>query len=185
MADVIVKGYRSRHDKVVNTWYTSANALLESVSHRDKAISFNGCVAKTVEDKMGARWLTLELPSKRKLFYHEPSIQSGKYGPQVCFKGISPVTKQVSNIELIPGRIVENIVQATSRDIMAHGMLECDRQGLDVIWTCYDEIVVEADEGKGLETLDTLVKCMVSKQEWSKTIPLKAEGFFGKRYKKM
>ena len=89
-------------------------------------------------------------------------------------------------MKLIPGRITENIVQATARDILVYGMKQIEKNmGPIIIWSVYDEVVCEIDDHSPKETLDQLCKYMCMTEEWAKGIPVTADGFVGPRYKKM
>ena len=82
------------------------------------------------------------------------------------------------------GKIVENIVQAISRDILVHAMLLADEIGLKIVAHVHDEIVTEnpdTEDGLGLEDL---LWCLEQVPKWAPGLPLKAAGFSGKYYKK-
>jgi hypothetical protein len=85
------------------------------------------------------------LPSGRVIYYNSPYLEDGKYGLEPRHKGLNPKTKQWCNRSLIPGRITENIVQATAREVMAYGLLN--------IWEYMPEIYLIGtvhDEALGL-----------------------------------
>ena len=184
-ASSIVNGYRKLHDKVVKMWYAYARAAVESVERPGKEVELYHVSFKVVTDHVNTKWLTIRLPSGRRLFYNRPFIEMGSRGPEVCHYGFDQKIKKWHIMRMIPGRIAENIVQAAMRDVLINGMRHCKNEGLDIIWTCYDEVVCEVPEDRAQEHYDLLVDCMTRLEDWAKEMPIKADGFFGKRYKKM
>jgi len=181
----IVNGYRKLHEKVATMWYALSDAAVDAVHHPGRDIPLYNVVFKQVTDHVGTRWLTIRLPSGRRLFYNNPFIQIGRQGkPIVCHYGFNQKIKQWHVMQMIPGRITENIVQAASRDILVNGLRHCKNAGLDVIWTCYDEVICEVPEDKAEEQYKLLVDCMCRLEPWSLSIPVLAKGYYQKRYKK-
>lgn len=183
-AQDIVNTYRTQHKKVSTMWYKLADAAVQAVDKPGTSISLYHVTFKVVKDNNNTVWLTIQLPSGRRLFYMSPFLEAGSRGPVVCHYGFIQKIKKFGVMRLIPGRIAENIVQAASRDILVHGMQNCKREGLDVIWTCYDEVIIECPEDKAKDHYNRLVTCMCDLPEWAKEIPVKADGFIAKRYKK-
>lgn len=184
-ASKVINNYRALHSKVGTMWYSLAKAAVEAVANPGKEIALYHVVFKVVRDHTGTSWLTIKLPSGRRLFYHRPFLEMGSRGPEVCHYGFNQKIKKWHVMRMIPGRITENIVQAASRDILVHGMLNCWREGLDYIqWTCYDEVIMEVPEAIALDCYDKMITCMCDTPEWAKEIPVKAEGFVAKRYRK-
>jgi DNA polymerase len=87
--------------------------------------------------------------------------------------------------DLYGGLIVENVVQAIARDILASGMFEAEKEGFIILMTIHDEIVVESPIGSKLN-LDKLLECMTRCPWWAEGIGfvLKAEGYEGFYYRK-
>lgn len=180
---ILINGYRRMHSQVNRLWYAFADDVKGAVSGR--AVRRNRCDFKCVIDDMGVTWLTIRLPSGRLLFYNRPFLAMGKYGPEVRHHGYIQAIKKWDTMIMTPGRITENIVQATARDILTHGMLQCRDAGLDVIWTCYDEVICEVPEETAEAHYELMVDCMTRLEPWAEDMPIKADGFIGKRYKKM
>ena len=80
------------------------------------------------------------------------------------------------------GKLVENLTQATARDLMAEAMLRLDQAGYEICLTVHDEIVAYVDENDN--DLHKFEKIMVELPAWAKGCPVAAEGWSGKRYKK-
>lgn len=180
----VVNMYREKYRRVRNMWYACARAAINAVHNPGHVYRVYDCYFKLVRDRNGTRWLQLKLPSGRNLYYNEPLVEEGKFGPQVTCMGINPYTKKWMRMGIRPGRYVENIVQAVSRDFLAHGKLNLIKHGFDLIGSVHDEPIAEADEDKGQETLDLMCELICAKPTWALNMPLMAEGFFGKRYRK-
>lgn len=80
------------------------------------------------------------------------------------------------------GSLVENLVQAIARDCLAHAMTSCDTAGEVITMHVHDEIVIESPDGEG--SLDQVCKIMTTDIPWAPGLPLGANGFEGKYYKK-
>jgi len=119
----------------------------------------------------------LEMPSGRRLAYHRPGRDSeGLFYFTEDSQSYNYVKKR-----LYGGRIVENVIQALARDILAYGILNLEKAGFKVILTIHDENVVEIEKK---EQLDEVTKIMCTLPEWAKGCPISAEGFVAERYRK-
>ena len=184
-ADFLVRGYRKNHAAVVSMWYALSKAALGAVQQPGVPFATHKVVFKVVTDRVGTPWLSLTLPSGRVMYYNRPFVGEGKFGPVPCHWGFHQTSQNWLRMELIPGRITENIVQAAARDILVHGMLTAEAHGFQIGISIYDEVVCEIEDRDHEEQLALLCKCLCATQPWSAGIPLRAEGFVGKRYKKM
>lgn len=179
----LVSGYRKTHFMVVSMWYTLARACVEAVENPGKSVVSHRCSFRTVKDAAGNHWLIIRLPSGRNLFYFRPFLEMGLRGPQVCHYGFSQKIKQWVVMQMIPGRITENIVQATSRCILVNALKKL--RNTEVLWTTYDEIICQVDEDKAEAELKRLEDIMCEPLPWAEGLPLRTEGFIMKRYRKM
>jgi DNA polymerase len=119
----LTASYRSLHHKVAKMWYDLMNAAVQAVMYKGRELALYKVVFKTVKDKTGTHWLTVTLPSGRKLFYMNPFVEPGQYGPQLNFYGVVPFSKKWGVNTIIPGRLTENIVQAAARDLLCNAIL--------------------------------------------------------------
>jgi DNA polymerase len=178
-----VNAWRTKYQKVVQLWYACKSAAINAISNPDIPFKVSSCVLKSVRDRNGTPWLQLTLPSGRNLYYNKPGIQEGMYGLEATAMGINPYTKKWQRLKIIPGRFVENIVQALSRDVIAEGKLNLDRAGYDIIGSVHDEVILEVDKDHDcLEEVDWL---MCDMPPWADGLPLETEGMIEKRYRKM
>jgi DNA polymerase len=79
-----------------------------------------------------------------------------------------------------PGKLVENIIQAMARDILVYGLMCAEQAGYRIIMSVHDEGIAESKNG----TIEEFCKHMCLKQTWARTLPLRAEGYTSKRYRK-
>ncbi|ARB05709.1 DNA polymerase [Synechococcus virus S-ESS1] len=84
-----------------------------------------------------------------------------------------------------PGKITENVDQAISRDLLAHGMmLAHKRHNMDIRLHVHDQIVALTDEDRADADLAILIACMEEKPKWAPDLPLGSAGFTTKVFKK-
>ena len=125
--------------------------------------------------------LFIQLRSGRKLCYPKPRIGINRFGSEsITFMGINAV-KKWDRIETYGAKLVENIVQATSRDLLALAMLHLEKAGYPSVMHIHDETVIEAPQGK---SLDEIIAIMTETPAWAKGLVLNADGFIGNFYKK-
>lgn len=125
--------------------------------------------------------LFIRLPSGRCLAYPKPQIGENRFGGEsITHMGLDPYTKKWARLETYGGKLVENIVQATARDILAHSMLTLEKAGYPIVMHIHDEVVIEADAG----SLDDVCRLMSQTPKWAGGLPLAAEGFESTYYKK-
>jgi DNA polymerase len=97
--------------------------------------------------------------------------------------GINPIVKRWERQHTYGGSLVENIVQAVARDIMAAAMVRCEASGIyEIVLTVHDEIVAEAPIGQG--TVHAFESLLTELPDWASGCPIAAEGWKGLRYHK-
>lgn len=121
------------------------------------------------------------LPSGRKLAYVKPKMGVNRYGNEsVTFEGVGEQKKWL-RIESYGPKFVENIVQATARDILAEAMVRLEAAGYKIVMHVHDEVVIEAPNSTSLEDI-----CSVMGQTpaWANGLLLRADGYVCDFYKK-
>ncbi|WID42021.1 DNA polymerase [Pseudomonas phage ZQG1] len=184
-AQRIVDAYRAKFEKVKNMWWDQEAAAIKAVKYPGKTIQC-GKVAWRVMDG----FLHCKLPSGRLLGYCDPKIIErvtpwGKVKPALTYMGVDPYTKKWRRQDTYGGMLVENITQATARDLMADAMYRFHTdpaKTYDVILSVHDELIAECDLDKG-DVKDFEHK-MALTPEWAAGCPVKAEGWTGFRYRK-
>lgn len=134
----------------------------------------------------GTRYMTILLPSGRKLYYPSPEIGVNRWGnPSVSYMGQNQTTKRWERVETYGGKLVENIVQAIARDCLAIAIENLEAQGLHVVFHVHDEVVIDTPAWADEDTmLETVTKIMTKPIPWAQALPLNADGWVDKFFKK-
>jgi len=179
-----VNAYRGKYKLIVKLWNKLHKAVRDAVKRPGETFKYG-----MVSVVSSTSWLEIKMPSGKSLYYKDPAIEM-KYipgyesmgtQPTVTHSGVNPYSKKWGRLTLIPGRITENIVQGTARDIMAQGMLNVRKNlpNITLVGTVHDEAIGIIDGGAQAEFNKEL--CDVP---WTKGLPLKTEGYIERRYKK-
>jgi DNA polymerase len=145
------------------------------------------CEKEPCETKVG--WLTVrkeqafvtvELPSGRKLWYFQPAVRDG----EATYWGTHSRTHQWCELYTWGGKLVENVVQAVACDVLTDGLLAAEEAGLSIVGHVHDEIILEEPEGLADQALDLLIELMTATPPWLPGLVLEAEGYVSKRYRK-
>ena len=175
---VIVRKWRKANSKIKEFWYEVESAAVQAVADGTTVVACKGRLKFTYANNC----LYIKLPSGRCLHYYDAKLKAGKYGDQVTYMGISDTNKKWVRISTYGGKLVENIVQATARDLLAAKMHILDVLGYVIVLHVHDEIVLEVDEGT--DALDEVNELMALPVSWAKGLPLKGDSFITKYYKK-
>ena len=172
----LVTTWRNANPHITQFWWAVDEAAVRAV--RDKKPSRVGRMA--FEYTSGILFVTL--PSGRKLSYVKPKMGVNKFGREgITYEGIGE-SKKWMRLETYGPKLVENIVQATSRDILAEAMLRLEDAGFDIVCHVHDEVVLEVPEG--VSSVDEINEIMAVNPEWTDGLPLSAAGFESPFYKK-
>ncbi len=178
----VVAAYRSKYWRVRNLWNDQEAAAIAAVVTRSPVVQGKVTWVYT------APFLYCVLPSGRRLAYSEPRVKTvmmpwGKEKQQLSFMGIDGYSKKWKRQTIYGGLIVENIVQAISRDLMADGMLRAEERGVyEVVLSVHDELIAEARIGTG--SVHEFEQLMSETPDWADGCPVEAEGWTGERYHK-
>lgn len=177
----IVKKWRKANPAIVKFWRNVEECAIQAVRTKKKVYSqFKNLIFECNEEV-----LTLQLPSGRKLFYQSPSIIKNRFGSEsLRYKGMDQVTKQWTYVETYGSKLTENIVQAVARDLLSYSMLAIDKKGFEIVMHVHDEVVCEVLENNAKEELDRLCEIMEQEVPWAPGLPLGADGYTTKFYKK-
>ena len=134
----------------------------------------------------GTRYMTILLPSGRKLYDPSPEIGVNRWGnPSVSYMGQNQTTKRWERVETYGGKLVENIVQAIARDCLAIAIENLEARGLHVVFHIHDEVVIDTPAWADEDTmLETVTKIMTKPIPWAQMLPLNADGWVDKYFKK-
>ena len=172
----LVAAWRKANPHITQFWWDVDAAAVKAVTEKQKTK-----VGKIIfEYKSGILFITL--PSGRKLSYVKPRMAVNRFGRDgLTYEGISE-NKKWSRIETYGPKLVENIVQGTARDLLAEAMLRVEKKGYPIVMHCHDEIIAEVPEGSG--SVDEMCEIMAVQPTWAEGLPLRADGFECRFYKK-
>nr|DAP91446.1 MAG TPA: DNA polymerase I [Caudoviricetes sp.] len=178
----IVDRWRAANQRIVALWSAVGSYALRTV--RDgRARQVNDLIFRMEQDlKNGLRFLTIELPSKRKLFYCKPYIGLNQFGGEsLYFYTQNQTTKKWEESSTFGGKLVENIVQGIARDCLCETLDRITSKGYRIVFHVHDEVIVDA--GMDL-TIEELCSIMAEPIPWAKGLILKGAGFSGQFYQK-
>lgn len=169
----LVQAWRNANPNIVNLWWAVDSAVTEAVQRRTSAKTHG--IRFTYRSGM----LLITLPSGRNLTYIKPKIGTNSFGsPCVTYEGIGG-TKKWERLESYGPKFVENIVQATARDILCYAMKTL--RHTDIVMHIHDEIIIEADPQMSLQAV-----CgqMGRTPPWAPGLLLRADGYETQFYRK-
>jgi len=129
-------------------------------------------------------FLTVELPSGRKLFYSHPQLLPAKKFPDresIHYMSTSQTTKKWGLTDTWGGKLVENITQAVARDCLAETLIRLRHRQMIAVFHVHDEVIVEVNDPNDL---DTILGIMAEPVDWAPGLPLKGAGFTCDYYQK-
>ena len=180
----IVELWRQASPKIKELWYTVEKAAVYTVTSGNPMTIDHGITFRLEVDPFyGYRYMTIELPSGRKLFYPDPHIKLNNFDKEaVHFK------TQLNNAWVTEstygGKLVENITQAVARDCLALTLMRLYGNGLPAIMHIHDEAVIEVPKDEADEYLDIVEKTFALPIPWAEGLVLTAAGFTNDYYVK-
>lgn len=190
----VVDKYRARFTKVVEGWYALERTVIQAALPENHGKIFSSFKTQWCYLKHPFPALKCRLPSGRLMTYPFAEVQWVKHKkktewgeeeisvPKMTYMGVNPHTKQWDRLGTYGGKLVENVVQATARDVMADAMLRCDESIYEPVLSVHDEIVAETAENEGdLKEFFALVSQV---PEWAPGLPVGVSGWTGRRYRK-
>ena len=169
----LVDAWRQSNPNIVKFWWAVDRAVMEAVRYKHTTTDYG----LTFSCRSGMLFITL--PSGRKLAYVKPKVGTNKFGGEcITYEGIGS-TKKWERLDSYGPKFVENIVQATARDILCYAMrtLRCCSIAMHI----HDELVIEADPRM---SLDAVCEQMGRTPPWAKGLLLRADGYATPFYKK-
>ena len=181
----IVSRWRRANPSIVGLWGVVDRALIKVLSTAEPQVIHKGVRFEFVGDNAyNQRFLTVELPSKRKLYYANPKIVEGgsRFGNDAVFyKSLNQTTKKYELTATYGGKMTENIVQAIARDCLAETLTRLNNDKLNYIFHVHDEVIIDASKDL---TVDYVCDLMSEPIPWAKGLVLKAAGFESEYYMK-
>lgn len=169
----LVDAWRQTNPRIVRFWWDVDRAVMNAVRYHVPS-TIQGL---TFDCRSGM--LFIRLPSGRRLAYVKPKIGTNRFGGEcVTYEGIGP-SKKWERLDSYGPKFVENIVQATSRDILCHAMKTL--RNCRIVMHVHDELIIEADPKV---SLDAICEQMGRTPPWTPGLVLRADGYTMPFYKK-
>ena len=169
----LVDAWRQANPMITKLWWDVDRAAMEAVRFKHT----NETHGITFSCRSGMLFITL--PSGRQLAYVKPKIGTNKFGGDcITYEGVGG-TKKWERLDSYGPKFVENIVQATARDILCYAMQTL--RHCSIVMHIHDEVVIEADPRM---SLDAVCDQMGRTPPWAKGLQLRADGYETDFYKK-
>lgn len=171
----LISDWRRANPWIVQFWWNVDAAVKKAI--KEKRTTGIGALRFTCLDD----YLFIRLPSGRRLAYREAAIGENRFGGEsVTYMGVGE-SKRWVRLESYGPKFVENIVQATARDLLTEAMQRLTAAGYDIVMHVHDEVVIEAPPETSLERICAL---MGENPSWANGLPLRADGYTCDFYKK-
>lgn len=176
----IVDDWRRASPNIVRLWYQIENAAMD-VIRTGAALDAAGLIFRYEGAPDGLHFLTIQLPSGRKLFYCNPFFGTNRFGNEsLHYWGAN--TGNWCDLETYGGKLTENVVQAIARDCLAAALQRIEAAGYRIVMHIHDEVILDVPEERA--DLDEICRLMCEPIDWAPGLLLNADGFVGDYYKK-
>ena len=172
----IIDKWREANPNIIKLWWEVDKTAKNVITNKSTLM----CYGLKFSYEKGIMFI--ELPSKRRLAYCKPRIGINALGLKcITYEGIG-TGKKWERIESYGPKLVENIVQGIARDILAEAMMRLYKNGYKITMHIHDEVVLEVEEN--VSTVEEVCRIMKISPTWAKDLPLNADGYECKFYKK-
>lgn len=172
----LVNQWRTSNPHITKFWWDVDAAAVKAVKERTSVTYKNLCFTY----RSGILFVTL--PSGRHLSYIKPRMNQNRFGREsLSYEGVGE-SKKWMRIETYGPKLVENIVQATARDLLALAMLRLRDAGFEIVMHIHDEAVLEVPVG--VSSVEEICRIMAVAPDWAAGLPLRADGYECPFYKK-
>jgi DNA polymerase len=156
LAERLIGQFRTQYNRIVKFWYAVQQLMTDANTYYQLRLSLNNISATVLCHK-----LMVNLPSGRSLFYED----FHKEGTQLF----------VGNKKIWGGVFVENIVQATARDVLAHKFESLEKAGLPVVYHIHDSVACLTPDSDIELNKTTMTNILCAGLPWTKGLPLDIE----------
>mgnify|MGYP001625099989 FL=1 len=178
----IVSRWRNANPRIRDLWYAVEETALAAMTTAEPQ-AIRGLVFRLEGDLIyGQSFLTVQLPSGRKLFYPKPFLQENRFGKMaIHYYTVGQQTRKWEVDSTYGGKMTENIVQAIARDCLAETLRRIDHLGLQVVFHVHDEVIIDAPMDI---TVEQICGLMAEPIPWAPGLILKGAGFESDYYMK-
>lgn len=178
----IVHRWRQANPRIRDLWYAVENAAL-SVMQTAQPQAIYGLIFALEGDLVyGQSFLTVKLPSGRKLYYPKPFLKENQFGKLALhYYTVGQQSRKWEVASTYGGKMTENIVQAVARDCLAVTLERIAAKHLQVVFHVHDEVIIDAPMET---TVDEICDLMAEPIPWARGLILKGAGFESSYYMK-
>ena len=185
-AETIKNQWRDAHPNIVGYWYELEKAAMDAIKN-PKIDFFAGAKGRRVSFRRIGKFLWCKLPSERLLCYPFPDVTTsvtpwGAEKEMMIYEATSSYSRSWQGHKAYGGLLAENITQAVARDVLANAMLNLEANKYSIVMHVHDEVVCEVPEGFG--SVEEMQHLMCTLPQWANGLPISAEGYRSKRYRK-
>lgn len=166
----IVDAWRQANPNIVQLWHKVDNAATRAIS-TGRPVTLRNL---GFEKKSGMLFITL--PSGRRLAYVKPGIGVNRFGGASITYWGQGVARKWQKLETYGGKLVENIVQATARDLLAEAITRIENSGHQIVMHVHDEVVIDEPINSGITVAD-ICALMNELPDWAEGLPIDAAGY--------
>lgn len=178
----IVQRWRSANPRIRDLWYAVEEAALAAMQTAQPQAIYNLIFNLESDIVYGQNFLTVQLPSGRKLYYPRPFLKENHFGKMaIHYYTVGQQTRKWEVTSTYGGKMTENIVQAIARDCLAETLRRIDAKGLQVVFHVHDEVIIDAPMDTTVEEICDLMAEPIS---WAPGLILKGAGFESNYYMK-
>jgi DNA polymerase len=182
-----VRLFRETYAEIPSFWRELDMAARSAIAGRPTTIGGK------LRFELDGPYLTVQLPSGRKMYYYRPRIVEKEYEGKdgtlftrrvLSYMGMNTFNHQWGRIYSSPGKQAENVTQATAREILAIGIRRAHDAGFNIVGSVHDEIICHQRKDDDQFTVDRLRDCMIESIAWATGLPLGASGYSHTIYRK-
>lgn len=178
----IVQRWRNANPRIRDLWYAVEEAALLVMQTAQPQAIYNLIFNLESDIVYGQNFLTVQLPSGRKLYYPRPFLKENQFGKlAIHYYTVGQQTRKWEVTSTYGGKMTENIVQAIARDCLAETLRRIDAKGLQVVFHVHDEVIIDAPMET---TVDEICGLMAEPIPWAPGLILKGAGFESNYYMK-
>lgn len=178
----IVHRWRNANPRIRDLWYAVEEAALLVMQTAQPQAIYNLIFNLESDIVYGQNFLTVQLPSGRKLYYPRPFLKENQFGKlAIHYYTVGQQTRKWEVTSTYGGKMTENIVQAIARDCLAETLRRIDAKGLQVVFHVHDEVIIDAPVET---TVDEICDLMAEPIPWAPGLILKGAGFESNYYMK-
>jgi DNA polymerase len=170
-----VNAWRAAHPKIVQFWAALETALKRAIRKPGKRFA---CGRLSAECRDGVLWL--QLPSGRAIAYPEARRADGKFEDSVEIAFKDSARGKWREVAEWFGTFVENVTQATARDLLAASLVRLEAAGFPIVAHVHDEVVAEIPEGE--DRRDEFLAVMTQAPPWAEGLPIAGKAWAGQRF---